>query len=162
MHHRFACRHPFYTPIVNDTHEMLHAAWTLPYFEVLANLASYATRCIADGPFGLRELLIELQEKWDAVAECASAAGRCECPIYFTPTSWLGMPRTTTRRVQGEREPPLHSFRMAESRMRSSRLRRMRWRGAATVGRGSCEGLVPVARRTTWVREALLRGYICS
>ncbi|OCH86595.1 hypothetical protein OBBRIDRAFT_714168, partial [Obba rivulosa] len=85
VHHRLACRHRIYSLIMHETSEDRTEAWALPHYEALANLAPYATRCIADGPLGLRALLVELQDKWDAIAECASAAASCACPVDFTP-----------------------------------------------------------------------------
>ncbi|KAI0738265.1 hypothetical protein C8Q80DRAFT_1113819 [Daedaleopsis nitida] len=79
MHHRYACRvRGYYHDVISELQPKLRGEVVrLPQASALANMVPLMTRCVADGPMQLRGLLMELQEKWDAITDAP-------CPIDFS------------------------------------------------------------------------------
>lgn len=78
IYHRFACRLRWYSLQSFKMDPLRREACRLPHMDGLAKLVTAITRSVADGPFQLRDHLVDLQQEWKSFAEGP-------CPIDFTP-----------------------------------------------------------------------------
>ncbi|EFI28774.1 hypothetical protein CC1G_13799 [Coprinopsis cinerea okayama7 len=77
--------------------------WQFPLANVLANLERVVVRVVADGPGELRELLVEIMERWDDVVSHSGKPAGYPCPIDFSAEEVQAIKRETDARARYDR-----------------------------------------------------------